>query len=115
MMTIEAIAEETGLELVQSEAARRTSPELQPNLRQALFELDAPQDGQPVRDVAELANGYAVMELREVRPGTLSEEEEPRRESYRRRLANVASSIESQAFLHLLRERSEILVFEDRL
>jgi hypothetical protein len=66
-------------------------------------------------EVLALDNGYAVLELREVRPGSLNEEEEGRREAYRRRLANVTASSETQAFLRLLRSQSEIQVFEDRL
>ena len=113
--SLQALAEETGLELVESEGATRTASELSADLRTELFEMVAPAEGEVNREVLALAEGYAVVELREVKPGELSEEEEARRESYRQRLANVMASVESQGFLRMLREQSEIQVFEDRL
>jgi len=113
--SLQALAEETGLELVESEGATRTASELSADLRTELFEMVAPAEGEVNREVLALAEGYAVVELREVKPGELSEEEEARRESYRQRLANVTASVETQRFLRMLREQSEIQVFEDRL
>ena len=113
--SLQALAEETGLELVESEGAKRTASELSADLRTELFEMVAPGDGEVNREVLPLAEGYAVVELREVKPGELGEEEEARRESYRQRLANVMASVESQGFLRMLREQSVIQVFEDRL
>lgn len=110
-----ALAEETGLELVESEGASRVATDIAPDLRRELFELSVPEEGAVSTEVLALDNGYAVLELREVRPGSLNEEEEGRREAYRRRLANVTASSETQAFLRLLRSQSEIQVFEDRL
>lgn len=113
--SLQALAEETGLELVESEGATRTASEVSADLRAELFDMVAPAEGEVNHEVLPLAEGYAVVELREVKPGELSEEEEARRESYRQRLANVMASVESQAFLRMLREQSDIRVFEDRL
>lgn len=113
--SLQALSEETGLGLVESEGATRTASEISPDLRTELFEMAAPSEGSVSREVVPLDEGYAVVELREVKPGSLSEEEQARRDSYRRRLANVRASIETQAFLRMLREQSEIRVFEDRL
>lgn len=113
--SLQALSEETGLGFVESEGATRTASEISPDLRTELFEMAAPSEGSVSREVVPLDEGYAVVELREVKPGSLSEEEQARRDSYRRRLANVRASIETQAFLRMLREQSEIRVFEDRL
>lgn len=113
--SLTALAEETGLELVESEGATRVAPDIPADLRERIFELTAPAEGEVTRDVVALNQGYAVAELREVRPGSLSEEEAARRDGFRRRLANVTASIETQAFLSMLRAQSEIQVFEDRL
>lgn len=112
---LQALADETGLELVESEGARRMGGDVRADLRVELFQMDPPEDGVIARQVIELQDGYAVVELREVKPGSLSEEEEVRRDAYRRRLANVTASSESQAFLRMLRAQSDIQVFEDRL
>ena len=50
-----------------------------------------------------------------MRPGSLSEEQEAQRDAYRRRLANVTASAETDGFLSALRAQSEVQVFEDRL
>lgn len=113
--SMQALAEETGVELVESEGARRTSGEVAPDLRAELFEMDWPAEGSAVNEILPLQDGYAVVALSEVRPGALTEEEEPRRNSYRQRLANVAASSEMEAFMEALRAQSDIQVFEDRM
>jgi peptidyl-prolyl cis-trans isomerase D len=113
--TLEALAEETGIELLESEGATRTSPEVSPDLRTELFEMAAPEENQVRNALVSLDVGYAVVALREVRAGSLSEEEAALRDSFRQRLANVRASSETQAFLTALRDQSEIQVFEDRL
>ena len=113
--SLASLAEETGIELVESDALTRTATEVSGELRNRVFEMPAPGEGEVTREVVQLESGYAVAELREVRSGTLSEEEEVRREAFRRRLANVSASAETQAFLSMLRAQSEIQVFEERL
>lgn len=114
-VTIEALAEEPGVELVASEGVTRTSPEVPAALRDRVFGMPGPGEGEVTREVVPLESGYAVAELREVRPGSLSGDESARREAFQRRLANVTSSSETQGFLSMLRAQSEIQVFEDRL
>lgn len=109
------VSEETGLELIESEGAKRRAGDLSPDLREGLFDLTAPEEGAVTRKVVELDEGYAVVELREVKPGSLDEEQAPLRDAYARRLANVKASIETQAFLRELRNQSEVEIFEDRL
>jgi peptidyl-prolyl cis-trans isomerase D len=109
------LAEETGNELLESEGAARNAADLAPELRQGLFEMAAPAEGEVTRGLVPLSDGFAVVELVEVIPGALSEEEAARRDAYRRRLANVTASSETQAFLRMLRAQSEVQVFEERL
>ncbi|HKJ16446.1 MAG TPA: SurA N-terminal domain-containing protein [Xanthomonadales bacterium] len=113
--SLELLAEETGLELIESEGATRTSNEIRFDLRSELFELKAPEGDEARYAVLPLDDGYAVVALRDVRPGALSEEEEARRDSFRQRIANVRASSETQAFLTALRNQSQVQVFEDRI
>lgn len=113
--SLESISEETGLELVESESLTRTSPALPADLSAELFELQSPEGEQARFAVLPFSEGYAVVALREVRAGALTEEQEALRNSYRQRIANVRASSETQAFLSVLREQSEIQVFEDRI
>jgi peptidyl-prolyl cis-trans isomerase D len=113
--SLQVLAEETGLQLVESEGATRNAPEVTPDLRAELFEMAAPAEGESNRAVLPLIDGFAVVELLGVKPGSLTEEEQAQRENYRRRLANVTASSESQAFLRMLRTQSRIEVYEDRL
>ena len=115
--TMEAIAEESGVELLdtESEGARRNDPVGSPELREQIFDLDAPRDDEPRRTVLELANGFALVELERVLDGSLTEEESARRDAYKRRLANAFASNEALSFIRVLRSQSDVQVFEDRL
>ena len=108
-------AGESGLELVAEDAATRTMPGLDAALRRALFLMDAPAEGEAVRELVELADGYAVVELTGVTPGAIATEDEGRRQAYSRRIASASATDETWGFLQMLREQSEIKVFEDRL
>jgi hypothetical protein len=68
-----------------------------------------------VRELVELADGYAVVELTDVSPGAIATEDEARRQAYSRRIASASATDETWGFLQMLREQSEIQVFEDRL
>jgi peptidyl-prolyl cis-trans isomerase D len=109
------LAEQNGLELLVSEAAQRTSPDVQADLREKLFLMDLPGDNGPVIEVLELNDGFAVVRLESVTDGALSEEDALRSQSYQRRISNATASSETFAFLRMLRSQSQIEVFEDRL
>jgi peptidyl-prolyl cis-trans isomerase D len=109
------LAESSGLELVEAEAARRTSPEIDARLREQVFLLQGPEDAAPVRTVVELAEGYAVVQLDSVTQGELAEEDEARKQAYMRRISNASASTETLGFVRMLREQSTIEVYEDRL
>jgi peptidyl-prolyl cis-trans isomerase D len=112
---IASLAESRGLALVESEAATRTSPDIDARLRSQVFLLSRPEGEQPVTDVVELNDGYAVVQLNSVRDGELAEGEALRGQAYRRRISNASASAEALGFLRMLREQSTIEVFEDRL
>ena len=112
---IAVLAEQAGYELLALEAATRVSPEIQPALRDRLFQMEVPEEGGSTYEIVELNNGFAVVRLESVTDGALTEEEALRGESYRRRIANATASSEAYAFLRMLRSQSKIEVFEDRL
>jgi hypothetical protein len=110
-----ALAEQNGLELLVSEAAQRTSPDVQADLGEQLFLMDVPGENGPVIEVLELNDGFAVLRLESVTDGVLSEEDALRAQSYNRRISNATASAETFAFIRMLRSQSQIEVFEDRL
>ena len=69
--TIEELAESSGLELVQAEAATRNDPLIDPDLRANVFRMQAPGDNGPATEVLEMASGYAVVQLDSVKKGEL--------------------------------------------
>jgi peptidyl-prolyl cis-trans isomerase D len=109
------LASTEGFEVVASEAAKRTSADIAPDLREQLFLLDVPLEGEVVTQVVPINNGFAVVRLSGVTDGVLSEDLALRAESYLRRISNASASAETIGFLRMLRSQSQIEVFEDRL
>jgi peptidyl-prolyl cis-trans isomerase D len=109
------LAQQNGLELLVSEAAQRTTPEVRADLREKLFLMDLPGENGPVIEVLELNDGFAVVRLESVTDGALSDEDLLRSQSYKRRISNATASAETFAFIRMLRNQSQIEVFEDRL
>ena len=109
------LAEAAGLELVQSEAAKRNSQEIDARLRRELFLMAQPGEDGPVRSVVELDEGFAVIQLDSVTPGEISDETAVLRQAYSRRISNATASTETMGFVKMLREQSAIVVYEDRL
>ncbi len=112
---IDVLAETAGLELVEAEAATRTSTDIDGQLRDQLFLLAPPGESGPARTVIELENGYAVVQLESVSDGLLSEDDALRKAGYSRRIANATASDETIGFLRMLRAQSTIEIYEDRL
>ncbi|NND57767.1 MAG: hypothetical protein HKN57_10975 [Xanthomonadales bacterium] len=109
------LAETSGLELVQSEAATRNETAFSRRLLEQVFLMQAPGEDGPVSAVFELDEGYAVVQLESVTDGELTEEDALRKQSYSRRIANASANTEALGFVRMLREQSTIEVFEDRL
>jgi len=114
-MDISSISGTEKLEVVAAEAATRTGSELAPELVAEVFLLKAPEGDKPRHAIVKLGNGFAVVQLKGVVDGQVTEGEELRLQNYRRRIANATASDELTGFIRMLREQSEIKVFEDRL
>jgi peptidyl-prolyl cis-trans isomerase D len=112
---IQSLAESHALELVEAEAATRTSAELDATLREQVFLMETPEEGGRITQVVELADGYAVVQLDRVTDGTLTDEDAIRAQAYKRRIATGSASSEAMGFLRLLRAQSTIEIYEDRL
>ena len=111
---IVALAEESGLELVEAEAATRTAPEINAQLRDQVFLMHGPGEDGPARAVVELDDGFAVIQLDSIVPGELAEEDALRKQAYNRRIANASASTETLGFMEMLRKQSTIQIYEDR-
>ena len=111
---IATLATESGLELVESESAMRSSQEIDARLRDEIFLLQGPGDDGPARAVVELDEGFAVIQLDSVTAGELVEEDALRKQAYNRRISNASASTETLGFLAMLREQSTIEIYEDR-
>ena len=111
---IALLAEESGLELVDAEAATRTDPGIDARLRKEVFLLQGPGDDGPAKALVELDEGFAVIQLDSVIQGELSEEDALRKQAYNRRISNASASTETLGFLAMLREQSSIEIYEDR-
>jgi peptidyl-prolyl cis-trans isomerase D len=110
-----ALAESGGYELVEAEAATRRGADIDAELRDQVFLMEAPAAGSQVTQVVELGDGHALVQLENVTDGALTEEDAIRRVNYERRIANASASAEALGFLRMLRANSTIEVFEDRL
>jgi peptidyl-prolyl cis-trans isomerase D len=109
------LAESRGLELVEADAAKRNSPQIEARLREQVFLMPAPVEGSPVTEVIELDNGYAVVELDDVRDGGLSEDDELSKQAYARRITSASANEEALGLVRMLRAQSTVEVYEDRL
>jgi len=112
---VASLAEASGLELVEAEAATRNDPVIDARLRTQLFLLPVPGEEGPVQSVVELDRGFAVVQLDGVTDGELSDEEAFRKQAYSRRIASASANTETLGFVRMLREQSTIEVYEDRL
>jgi peptidyl-prolyl cis-trans isomerase D len=112
---IQALSESAGLEFIDGTGSQRNRADIGSELRLHVFRMDAPGDDGPVREIAELPDGYAVVQLDSVTDGELSEEDAMRLEAYKIRIARSSASTETLGFIRMLRSQSTIEVFEDRL
>jgi peptidyl-prolyl cis-trans isomerase D len=112
---IAGLAEQESLELLESEAVVRTDRSVPTRLLKEVFLLSAPADGSSKTAVVSTDDGYAVVQLENVVDGEVTEENVIATENYRYRIANASANAEAVGFLRMLKEQSEIEVFEDRL
>lgn len=112
---IAALAEETGIELLTAEDARRQGSPYPAELVTQVFRMLPPEADTRRFEVLPLADAYAVVSLSAVKDGELAEDDLIRQQNYRRRIANATANAEAFGFIRMLRSQSEIEVFEDRL
>ncbi len=110
-----ALAEESGIELLVADDARRQGSPYPARLTTQIFRMAPPETNAKRIEVLQLDDGYAVVALESVTDGVLSEDDLILQQNYRRRIANATANAETFAFLRFLRSQSEIEVFEDRL
>ena len=112
---IASMAESQSLELIQAEAAQRTATEFAADLLAKIFLMQAPEGETPRTAIVPLNNGFAVVQLEQVVDGEVTGDDQIRLQNYRRRIANATASAELTGLIRMLRQQSEIEVFEDRL
>lgn len=110
-----ALSLDEGIELFESDEVQRSMQGLPQDLLSQVFLMPAPEGDAPRFGVVPLDDGYAVVQLDGVVDGELSEEDLIRQQNYRRRIANSTANSEALGFLRMLRDQSEVEVFEDRL
>ena len=86
-----------------------------PRLLAEVFKLQPPGEEGPRTAVVELDDGYAAVRLTAVRDGELKKDDLIQQQNQRRRIANATASAEAWGFIRMLRNQSEIVVYEDRL
>ena len=110
-----SLAEAREIEVVSNDAARRNSPDVDSQLRRGLFLMERPGEAAATLGVIETGSGYAVVRLDSVTDGELAGDDDARVQMYSRRIASSSAADETIGFIRMLREQSEIKVFEDRL
>lgn len=110
-----ALAEESGLELLHAEDARRMGSPYPAELVARVFRMSLPEEGASRQELLDLSDGYAVVDLLSVTDGELKDDDLIRQQNYRRRIANGTANAETYGFLRSLRSKSEIEIFEDKL
>jgi peptidyl-prolyl cis-trans isomerase D len=112
---IATAAEAAGLEVQSLEAVKRNSGALPADLMAQVFQLQPPQGDTRRTAVLSASDGYAVVWLEQVVDGEVSDADLESVNNYRARIANATANTETIGFLRMLRQQSEIEIFEDRL
>ncbi|MFT5139279.1 MAG: peptidyl-prolyl cis-trans isomerase D [Rhodothermales bacterium] len=114
-LSLDEAAEQRGYEVQLVEAAGRNSFVPDPSVVQAVFRLEAPAQGETLSTVVDAQEGYALVVLNSVVPGSLQEGALINEQQYRRQIANSAASIEFTGLVKILRDEAEIDIYEERL
>jgi peptidyl-prolyl cis-trans isomerase D len=115
--SMETAAQEAGLEWQVELGAQRDSNRLPPALRDRLFSLAAPEDGEPVVDVVEpgafdpAGGSFYVLEFVRLTEGRAEDLPGAQREQLAQRVAGETAGVLQQQFESALRDRSEVVVY----
>jgi peptidyl-prolyl cis-trans isomerase D len=108
-------AETAGLLVVEVNAAARNALQPDATVVSNVFRLPAPQPDQASLHVVEADNGYAVVELAAVTPGSIEDGGLIAARQARMILANSSAGFETYALVRQLREQADVQVFEQNL
>ncbi|MBX3724701.1 MAG: SurA N-terminal domain-containing protein [Xanthomonadales bacterium] len=109
------VAERAGLDLELAEAAGRNALVPEPALVAQVFRLPRPEEGRVVQRLLPLGDGHALVELTGVVDGDPGSVEESRRTQARSELEQSRANAEAMALIAGLRERTRIVVVEERM
>ena len=112
---LDVLAEQGGYDIIESEAATRFSFVPDRTVVSEVFLLDAPPESESYATVVKADNGYALVVLQGVTPGSMEAGAALNEQQYRRQIANAAASIEVTGLMRQLRGAADVEVFEDRL
>lgn len=113
--TLEALAAELETEPQAAQGVGRAALEPDQAIVGEAFRLPRPQGDAPVRHLAAVGDGYALIELTAVKDGDPAAVPEARRTQVRTELQQSYARAESQDLLQVLRSETEITIAEDRL
>lgn len=106
--SMEALAEENGLEVQTVEDAERNEAGVPRALSSHVFSLPKPQGGEPVVSGVATGNGYALVSLTDVTPGSWSSLSEEQQQSLRSNLARMQGEQEYTAYRTQLRAQVDV-------
>ena len=112
---IEALAGETGTEVLTIEASGRRAANPDRVVVQEVFKLQRPAEGAMAPVVVDAQDGFAMVLLQDVTDGELDASALIARQQYERQVANAAASAEAIALVEQLRSAANIEIFEDAL
>jgi peptidyl-prolyl cis-trans isomerase D len=113
---LETLATEAEFEYGRHESIKRSAQVPDPMLVEEVFRMPAPAEGESVDGVLATGDGFAVVELIQVKAGELTDETAPfMRPQVERIIANSNASLETTALMRRLRLTSDIEVFEERI
>jgi peptidyl-prolyl cis-trans isomerase D len=112
--TLAELAESEELEFDERSVTRRDF-DLSGAVREGIFRMSQPAEGQVRRELIDRGQGWTLVELRSVAPGDPSEAEEAQREAARQQIRFAQAGREVQGMLAWLRANTEINVADERL
>lgn len=110
-VTVEALANEAGLDWQVELGARRDTIRLAPALKARLFELAAPAGKEPVRDVVEGRDSLYLIEMMRVIPGTLDSLSPAEQLDLRQRLSAEGANLLLEQYEVALRSGADVVVY----
>jgi len=113
---LEALAADAGFEYGQHASTKRSTQVPDAMLVEEVFRMSAPAEGESVDQVLPTSEGFAVVELTEVKAGEITDEMAPfMRQQVERVIANSNASQETTALMRQLRLTADVEVFEERI